>query len=175
MDDLVPFGGRAYLLHLSLLLVARAADLLSTWIATPAMVLEGNPIARKLGWRWGGIVNLSLCLLLGCWPLAAVIVSTTSLLVAARNFQSAWLMRTLGEEAYRDWYVERIQQARVPLYFFCLAGQVGLTAAVGGGLILFHGGVWIPLGIGIGVVAYAAAVMIYTLLAFWRIRRASST
>ena len=28
-------------------------DFLSTWVATPNLVLEGNPIAKKLGWRWG--------------------------------------------------------------------------------------------------------------------------
>ena len=48
-------------------------------------------------------------------------------LVAARNFQSAWLMRSLGEQAYRDWHVERIQETRVTLYLFCLAGNTLLV------------------------------------------------
>src|SRR2546430_102355 len=53
MDDRVPVGGRLYFFFLMLLLLSRGADFLSTWIATPNMVLEGNPLARKLGWKWG--------------------------------------------------------------------------------------------------------------------------
>src|SRR5437879_1367182 len=52
MQDRVPVGGRLYFFFLMLLLLSRGADFLSTWIATPNMVLEGNPLARKLGWKW---------------------------------------------------------------------------------------------------------------------------
>ncbi len=31
---------------------ARALDFLSTWIVTPRLALEGNPLMRRL--RWGG-------------------------------------------------------------------------------------------------------------------------
>jgi len=53
MDDAIPFGGRWYFLMLALLVFSRGMDILSTWIATPNLVLEGNPIAKKLGWKWG--------------------------------------------------------------------------------------------------------------------------
>src|SRR6266700_3076655 len=102
MDDFVSFGSGAYLLMLACLVVARGMDALSTWVATPNLVLEGNPIAKMLGWRWGLPVNLVFCFGLAFWPFPAIILSTTSILVAARNFQSAWLMRSLGEEAYRS-------------------------------------------------------------------------
>jgi len=45
MDDIVAVGGRQYFFFLMLLLLSRGADFLSTWIATPNMVLEGNPVA----------------------------------------------------------------------------------------------------------------------------------
>src|SRR4051794_5072013 len=109
MDEFVAFASRDYLLMLAFLLMSRGMDMLSTWVATPNLVLEGNPIAKLLGWRWGLPVNVAFSLMLAFWPLPAVILSTTSLLVAARNFQSAWLMRSLGEEVYRDWYVQRVQ------------------------------------------------------------------
>ena len=85
-------------------------DFLSTWIATPNLVLEGNPLAKKLGWKWGVPLNVVICLALPLWPLSAIVVSTASVLVAARNFQSAWLMRSLGEEIYRRWHVERVRK-----------------------------------------------------------------
>src|ERR1051326_1285432 len=155
MDDFLPFLSREYFLLLLLLLVARGMDILSTWVARPNLVLEGNPIAKKLGWRWGLPINFVLCFTLAFWPLPAIVISTTSVLVAARNFQSAWLMRSLGEQAYRDWHIERIQETRITLYLFCLAGNTLLTAGVGAAVIYFSltafNVVLIPFAIGVGI------------------------
>jgi hypothetical protein len=171
MDAFLPFAGRAYWLTLTLLLLCRGMDILSTWVATPNLVLEGNPIAKKLGWRWGIPLNLVICCALAFWPLPAIVISTTSVLVAARNFQSAWLMRSLGEHAYRDWHIERIQETRITLYLFCLAGNTLLTAGVGVAVIYFSKMVLVPFAIGVGIIAYAGAVAFYTILAIWRMRR----
>jgi hypothetical protein len=176
IDEFMPFLSRNYCLLLLLLVVSRSMDFLSTWVATPNLVLEGNPVAKKLGWRWGIPINAGLCLLLAFWPVPAIVISTTSVLVAARNFQSAWLMRSLGEEVYRDWHVERIQETRVTLYLFCLAGNTVLTAGVGAAVIYFSNTngtmLLVPFAIGMGIIAYAAAVAFYTVLAIWRMRRA---
>jgi len=175
MDDVVPFGSRMYGEILVLLLVARGMDFLSTWIATPNMVLEGNPLAKKLGWKWGIPVNLALCFGFAFWPLPAIVISTTSVLVAARNFQSAWLMRSLGEQLYREWHVERVQETSITLYLACLFGQTVLTAGVGAGVILAtnsrHRDEPVALAIGLGIIAYALAVAFFTLLGIVRLRR----
>jgi hypothetical protein len=172
VEEFVPFAGRAYFIGLGLLAFARGMDLFSTRIATPNLVLEGNPIAKKLGWKWGMVVNAGVCIGFAFWPLPAVVISTTSVLVAARNFQSAWLMRTLGEEAYRDWHVARLRETPLPLFLYCLLGQTALPAVVGAALIYLSPPYLMPMAIGLGIVAYAAAVAFYTLLSVWRIRRA---
>jgi hypothetical protein len=176
MEDFVSFGSRLYGEMFLLLFVARGMDFLSTWIATPNMVLEGNPLAKKLGWKWGIPLNLIMCFGFALWPLPAVVISTTSVLVAARNFQSAWLMRSLGEQHYREWHVERIQETSITLYLFCLFGQTILTAGVGAGVILATNGHQkdepVALAIGLGIIAYALAVAFYTLLGVIRLRRA---
>jgi hypothetical protein len=171
-ENLVRFGSSYYWLMLLTLVLSRGMDALSTRIATPNLVLEGNPIAKFLGWRWVLPMNAVICMLLAVWPFGAIVLSTMSLLVAARNFQSAWLMRSLGEEAYRAWYIQRIQETQVTLYLLCLAGETGLFAAIGTVIILFSDSV-VLLGIGCGTVAYAGAVVFYILLARWRMRRAS--
>ena len=170
MEDAVPFASREYFVFLALLLFSRGSDFLSTWIATPNLVLEGNPLAKKMGWKLGLVVNLVLCVAFAFYPMMAIIISTTSGLVAARNFQNAWLMRTLGEEGYRDWFVARLVEAHLGLYLFCLVAQTILFAAVGSALIYFSRG-WVALAIGFGIVAYAFTVLFYTLLSVWRIRR----
>ena len=173
MEELVPFGSRTYLLLLLALLFSRAMDFLSTWVATPNMVLEGNPIAKKLGWRWGIPLNIVLCFLFAFWPLPAMVISTTSILVAARNFQAAWLMRSMGELRYREWHIERVQETSVTLYLACLFGQTALFGAIGAAVIYFTH--WeretVLLAIGLGIVAYAIAVAFYSLLGVWRLRR----
>lgn len=173
MDEFIRFGSRDYCLLALLLAFSRSMDFLSTWIATPNLVLEGNPIAKKLGWRWGIVLNVGICFGMAFSPVTAIAVSTMSVLVAARNFQSAWLMRSLGEENYREWHVGRIQETRVTLYLFCLAGNTLLTAGVGVALIFLSQNLLIPLAIGMGIVTYAFAVALYTTIAIWRLRRNS--
>ena len=173
MDDFLTFGTQGYFVMLLALFFGRGMDILSTWVATPNLVLEGNPIAKILGWRWGLPINLGICFVLAFWPLPAIVLTTTSVLVAARNFQSAWLMRSMGEEAYRDWHIARIQETRVTLFLLCLAGNTVLTAIVGGVVILYSNMEVVPFGIGAGIVAYGGAVAFYTLLALWRLRRAA--
>ena len=175
MDDSVPFASREYCFMLGILVFSRGADFLSTWVATPHLVLEGNPIAKWLGWKWGAVVNVVMVLSLAMWPLSAIVVSTASVLVAARNFQSAWLMRSMGEEAYREWYLRRMVDSPVSLYLLCLAGNTLLTAAVGTALVVFSTTrdyvLVVPMGVGMGIIAYAVAVAFYTLLSVWRSRR----
>jgi hypothetical protein len=171
-DNFVPFGSGRYWLLLVALVTSRGMDILSTRIATPNLVLEGNPIAKLLGWRWLLPINLLFCLGLAMWPLPGIMLSTMSLLVSGRNFQSAWLMRSLGEEAYRTWHIERIQETRVTLYLFCLLGETAPVAAVGAAIVYFSDSLVLA-GIGWGTIGYGSAVVFYILLARWRLRRAA--
>lgn len=173
MAENVPFLSREYGLFLALLLFARGLDFLSTWIATPHMVLEGNPVARKLGWKWGTVVNLALCFSFALFPLPALIIATTSVLVASHNLDGAWLMHTMGEENYRAWISHQHIRARPSLYLFCLLTKTALWGAVGAALLLFGNGRLVSTGIGFGMVGYAAAVLVYSVISVWRLRRFS--
>jgi hypothetical protein len=169
--DMLKFGGSTYLLMLGLLLFARGADFVSTWVATPNLLLEGNPLARKLGWKLGIVVNFALCFGLAFWTTTALVVVTASLLVAAHNFHSAWLMRSMGEEVFRQWYSERLSETRLRLYVGCLIGETGVTALVGVGVIHWSRMDSNAFAIGSGIVAYALIVLFYTLLSVWHLRR----
>ena len=125
--------------------------------------------------RSGGIaLNAALCLIFAAWPLPSIVISTTSMLVASRNFQSAWLMRSLGEEPYRYWVVERLRETPVPLYLFCILAQSSLLASIGLALMYFSQYHLVPFAVGAGIVTYAVAVTFFTLLSLWRIRRVSA-
>ena len=156
---------------LSLLLFARGMDLFSTWVATPNLVLEGNPLAKKLGWKGGAAANLALCFGFAFWKVAAIIVITAGLLVAAHNFRSAWLMRSMGEEGYRDWFLEQIDKSGLRFFFACVCGESLLTASPGAVLVWASKMDSAAFAIGMGIIAYAAIVLFYTSLSLWRLRQ----
>ena len=123
-----------------------------------------------MGWRIGVLVNVLLCAAFAVWPLPAIVITTTSILVAARNFQSAWLMRSLGEDQYRYWMGEQFAQAPRSLFLFCLFAQTSLLGMLGSGLMYFAQFQLVPFGVGMGIVTYAFAILVYTLLSVWRSR-----
>jgi hypothetical protein len=170
LDELIPFGSPEYFLFFSFLIFGRSMDFFSTWLATPNLVLEANPLARKMGWRWGLIANGIICVWFGRWPLPAIVIVTTSLLVAARNFQSAWLMRSMGELEYRMWMSDRIRTTPRGLFFFCLGAQSSFYALLGAALVLFSDTRLVPFGIGVGMLTYSVAVAVYSTISVWRVR-----
>ena len=164
----VPFGVPEYYLMFVALLFGRGMDLLSTWVATPNLMLEANPIAKWLGWRWGMAINLILCFSVAFYPVVAVMVVTTSVLVAARNFKTAWLMRAMGEERYMVFILNQVSVANRKIYVFCVLAEGSLVAALGL-VIAFHSDVpSVPMAIGAGMTAYAVAVVFYSCLSLWR-------
>lgn len=169
IEEFAAFGSREYWVLFAFVAFSRAMDFLSTWIATPNLKLEANPLARKMGWKFGILLNVVLCFLFPLWPLPAVVITTTSLLVAARNFQSAWLMRSMGEVNYRLWMTERLTEAPRWLFVVCVMAQSALFVLLGAGLMYFSGWRLIPFGMGMGMVTYAVAVAVYTTLSVWRI------
>ena len=64
-------------------------------------------------------------------------------------------MRTMGEAAYRDWFLERLTQTPLPLYFACLLGETVLTALPGAALVWWSEEESVAFAIGCGIVAYA--------------------
>jgi hypothetical protein len=171
MEEFVPFGGGTYQALLALLWFAGGMDLLSTWVASPRLELEANPLLRRLGWRFGVAAKILLGPALAFWPFPAVIVITTTVMVAARNFHSAWLSRSMGEARYRCWMTERVAGTHFGLYLFCLFGETSLVALIGAAVAFFGQEHWASLGLGFGLMTYSLAVVVYSLPFAWRLRR----
>jgi len=166
-------ASRDYCLLLLLLVFARGMDFLSTWIAKRRnLVLEGNPLAKKLGWKWAWRSTFVLCGALRRGPLSAIVVATASVLCRA-NFSVRVAHAFARRGNLPPVHVERVQETRITVYLLCLAGNTLLTAGVGAALIYFSHLRLAPFAIGMGMVAYAVAWRSYTLLAIWRIRHAA--
>jgi hypothetical protein len=165
MDIVIEAGGRWWWGSLAALFVGRALDLLSTWLSTPRLANEANPIARRLGWRGGIALSVLISFGAAFVPVIAIILATTSVLVAAENFRSAWLMKSMGEHAYRDWYLRRVAETPRGLYLGCLLGRTVPFMVLGLLLACFSGLRPVPFGIGFGMIGYGLAVLCYTWLA----------
>ncbi|HET6765685.1 MAG TPA: hypothetical protein VFH27_18525 [Longimicrobiaceae bacterium] len=114
----------------ALVLLSRAGDLVSTWLASPTLRLEANPVVRRLGWSFG-LLTLGSAIVPYYNTSLGVMVLTTSFMVTASNLSSGWMMRTLGEaemSALLD-RVARRSSLRSALGFTVGAGAA--TMAVG--------------------------------------------
>lgn len=170
IDQFIEVGTRPWWGLAALILGCRSMDLMSTWMATPNLVLEANPIARRLGWRGGLVLNGILALVFACWPLVAISISTTSLMVAARNLQQSWLMRSMGERGYRMWFSHQVAQSPRWIVWLCYLGEAAFTGLIGIALLLFAQYELVPFGIGLGILGYSVAVALFTSLSLWRAR-----
>ena len=153
-------------------LFGRGADFFSTWVATPNLVLEGNPLAKKMGWKLGALVNLALCLGLAFWPVTAMAVTTASLLVAAHNFHLGLADAFHGRGGLPA--MVRGTRARKAACRFSLPAcwaKPAPTGLVGAGLLYCAPEDSMAFAIGCGIVAYALIVLFYTALSLWRLRR----
>src|SRR5262249_6760920 len=84
----------------ALILISRIGDLGTTYLVTPTLKLEANPLARKLGWRFA-ILTLAVCFIPYYSVNMAVMILVPCLMVSAGNAGRIWAAKTMGEERYR--------------------------------------------------------------------------
>lgn len=170
-SEFVEFGSAAWWRFAALILAGRACDLGSTYLATPRLKLEGNPIARRLGWRGGILLSVLTAVIFGAWPLIAISVTTTSALVAARNFQQAWVMRAMGERAYQAWFSEQVCRSPLWMVLGCHWAEALLAGLPGVSLLIWGEDTRVSLGIGLGLLGYAGAVAGFSTWVLWHLSR----
>jgi len=83
-----------------LILVSRIGDIGTTFLVTPTLTLEANPIARRLGWRFA-LLTLAVCAVPYFSLNYGVMILVPSLMVSAGNAGKVWAARTMGEQQYK--------------------------------------------------------------------------
>src|SRR6185503_13959975 len=121
-----------------LILITRIGDVLSTWLISPKLRLEANPIVRKLGWPFA-LLSLLACLVPYYDTGIGVTVFVMFALVCTANFSRMWRARAMGEfevEASMRSLARKstIASAMIPH----LVGQAFLASV--GGLLLWLSG-----------------------------------
>jgi RsiW-degrading membrane proteinase PrsW (M82 family) len=155
-----------------LILVARLGDIGTTYLLTPDLKLEANPMVRRFRWPYA-LATLLICLAPYVSVPGAIIVLVASLLVSMSNSLRIWLVRTVGEKEYHRFVVQTAGQAkpRQSIALLFLPGFfISLLAIT---ILMFYPdpsndwGFWIAMG----VFTYALILFIYMPASFIRFRK----
>jgi hypothetical protein len=158
-----------------LLLLARIGDVGSTYLVSPQLKLEANPLVRRFRWPFAVVSILIAAIPYYSLPIgiAALILS---LLVCASNCSRLWLVRTMGETEYHSLVIDVARRAPLGLgIVYCLLSPLCM-ALIGGIIFLFYPdrhNDW-AYYFALGFFAYAFAVGLYGTLGFLRYRREGS-
>src|SRR5579864_6389300 len=96
-------------------LISRLGDIGTTYLVSPTLRVEANPIARRLGWRY--IFATALIALIPYRSIhGGVLVLTASFLIATSNASEAMLARFMGEENYAALNREAIRKTPPPAW-----------------------------------------------------------
>ena len=157
-------------------LISRLGDIGTTFLVSPTLSVEANPIAKRLGWKY--IFATSALALVPYHSVhGGMMILTTSFLIAALNASEAMLARFLGEGKYAALHREAIQKMPIslglsllclPAIFFVMLGLVIL--------ILFPNSSngW-GFDIAMGTMLCAAALLILYPIRFFSERRLLNT
>lgn len=158
-----------------MLFLARCGDILTTWLATPTMRLEANPIAKKLGWVFAVATIFTCFTAYVSQPLALALLGI-SLCVCASNASKLWMLRTLGEEEYLALQVATLRRSGLTkaLIYNCSPALFYIAL----GLIMrFVDGDPITWGyhLGTGVFAFGIAILVFYPRKYYRLYKESLT
>jgi hypothetical protein len=120
--------------------LARGLDFLSTWIVTPTLALEANPLMRRLG--WSGMLLLNLPLLALPWVHAGLSVTfmLASLLVAGTNLAHGALARGMGEQRQLESQMAALRRIGLGRALALNTSGMLIVAGAGALLMLLAGG-----------------------------------
>jgi hypothetical protein len=158
-----------------LLLIGRLGDIVSTYIITPKLKLEANPIIRKFKFPFA-FATILICVVPYWNPGFGLALIVASFLISFLNISKMWFLKTLGEDRALKLYIYVAQNSNLRLPIFLSIIACSFMAAIGLICLLFypHSNDW-GFYFGIGFVGFAVAIQIHTIFYFRKIFQASKT
>ncbi|HQU16104.1 MAG: hypothetical protein B7Z66_08880 [Chromatiales bacterium 21-64-14] len=154
------------------ILISRIGDIGTTYLASPGLKLEANPIVRKFRW-WYAFLTLFVCVIPYWNAGAGIMVMVVSFLVSTSNSMRLWFIRALGETEYFHLQV-RVASAANPVSSLMLIllppvfmALLGISLWVVYPDPAIDPGYWFASGI----LVYGAVLAVYSPLHFLRLRR----
>lgn len=144
-----------------LLFFARVGDVLTTWLATPTMRLEANPVAKQLGWLYA-TATIFTCLFAYYNRSLAFALLGISLCVCASNASKIWVMRTMGEDAFHAQSLLLLRSSGLAssMFFNCLPAIFYIVLGLVFRFVDDEPRTW-GFHLGTGVMAFGFAVLVF--------------
>jgi len=162
-----------YLEHVlcGMLFIARIGDVGTTYLASPTLKFEANPIVRRLGWKYA-VLTIGFCVVPYFSPEIGVALLMASLLVSAANASRVWTARTMGEDVLLALTEQLALKSRLAAALAGVAAAAAFTILAGAVIIIFHRslGFWIGFGVVIYGVLRGLYGSLYTARLFRRAR-----
>jgi len=148
----------------------RIIDILFTYIISPELVLETNPVVRKF--RWPSAIST---IFLSLVPLISVhmgiVILTMSLISSSLNIRKTWMMKTIGEEKILNTTVECIKaNGMLKISFFEFLSSLFWISLFMLLLILNNGNNYV-FWFGISLGAYGVLSFVYYVYYLYSIRK----
>jgi hypothetical protein len=159
-----------------LILLSRLGDIGSTYLVTPKLLLEANPIMRKLGWRFA-VLTIFLCFIPYVSTSLGVMVLVPFLFVSASNVGKIWVVRTCGEAEYLEFLHGLARKSKLLHALLTVWISAGFIALAGFVLLFLSPdfskdwSFWFALGI----LEYAFIIALYGSLYFCRLFKRANT
>lgn len=144
-----------------LIFFARLGDIGSTYLATPTLKMEANPLMRLGGWKLA-LLTLLACLIPYYDVGLGVTMLVLSLMVTGSNLSKGWLMRTLGEVDYQAMMRSAASRSSLPAALSFVLGGAACVGLAGAVLMVVSGGSeTLAYWAASGVALYALAMGVY--------------
>jgi hypothetical protein len=157
-------------------LISRLGDIGTTYLVSPTLRVEANPVARRLGWKY--ILATAVIAFIPYRSIhGGVLVLTASFLIAASNASEAMLARSMGEESYAALNREAIQKMPLllGLSLLCLPAIFLMMLGLMMLLLLPESSNRWGFDMAEGTLAAAAAILIFYPIRFFSERRLRNT
>jgi hypothetical protein len=143
-----------------LILIGRLGDILSTYYATPKLVIESNIIARKFRWPFAALTLLVCVVPFYSTPLGILILVPT-FLVCFSNISQLALIKLVGENDFKKIIIAAINKHGIGkmLFFLYLSNMFIMSIGLLGMLLssATEWGYWI----GFGIVLFSMALLLH--------------
>jgi hypothetical protein len=152
-------------------LISRIGDIGTTYLVTPNLTLEANPIVRKFGWPYAFLTLLVA--FVAYWDAGiAIIFLVTSLLVCAWNSSQILTAKLFGEEGVGAMKMRMLLQLGFRRFFLYILLRMFFYAFIGGIIMFFYPSPddW-GFYIAMGFFAFVFAVLFHTGIASWKMFR----
>lgn len=156
----MPENQLSHLIALGVVL-SRLADIGSTYLLTPNLVLEANEVIRRYRWPFAILSSLVLVAFPYIDPGLGVIILVASFLVSASNIRQAWIAQALGEEEYFAFMRMAAARSNRRAILGSVLGSAALIALTGICLLIFYPSPSWGWYFALGILTYAGALAVH--------------